>query len=259
VGGNLNLSYRLETEIDAARAKAGVGSVELRAAPASHHALVLPGGLRHTLRLDPDPARTFNRFKPNVRNKIRSAERSGVTIVRAEQEVDLTRTFYVLHVATRRRLGVPVQPRRYFSLLWRRVLEPGVGFLLIARAGGRPVAAAVFLAWGGTVIYKYGASDAASTNLRPNNAILWYAIDWACENGYSTFDFGRTDFANEGLREFKRSWGTEEEALTYAVIGPTRVSGSSAERATRLMGPFIRHTPRFVCKGIGRALYRYAA
>jgi CelD/BcsL family acetyltransferase involved in cellulose biosynthesis len=253
------VQIRFETELDAARRQAGVRSVELRAAPAGSRTLAVPGGFRHTLQLDPDVKATFGSLKPSVRNKVRSAERSGVTVTRGDHEDDLTRTFYALHTATRRRLGVPVQPRRYFSLLWHRLLERELGFLLIARWEGRPVAAAVFLAWNDTVVYKYSASDASALSLRPNNALLWEAISWACDNGYSTFDFGRTEPANPGLREFKRGWGTDEAPLAYAVIGPDRVSASRSERASRFFGPFIRRTPPFVCRGIGRALYRYAA
>jgi CelD/BcsL family acetyltransferase involved in cellulose biosynthesis len=256
---NSVISMSLEAEIDRARQDAGVGSVELRARFPSGRSPIRPGGFRHTLRLEPDPEMTFSRLKPSVRNKIRSASKGKLTVARAEHEADLTRTFYGLHTATRRRLGVPVQPRRYFSLLWRRFLEPGLGFVLIARTGTKPVGAAVFLAWNGTAIYKYGASDAAYWNLRPNNAVLWHAIKWACENGYSIFDFGRTELANEGLREFKRGWGTEETSLTYSVVGPTRVSASKAERAAQLTRPVIRHAPPFVCRALGRALYRYAA
>lgn len=259
VSGGDDLRARLELEVDAARQEAGVAAAELRAAPSSEDAVALPAGLRHTLRLERDPQETFNRLKPSVRNKIRSAERSGLAVAVAESEDDLIQTFYALHSATRRRLGVPVQPRRYFSLLWRRILDPGLGFLLVARAGGRPVAAAVFLGWKRTVVYKYGASDADAWKLRPNNAVLWHAINWACENGFSTFDFGRTESGNDGLREFKRGWGTEETPLAYTLIGPADAPSSTTERGARLMAPFIRRSPPFVCRALGQALYRYAA
>jgi CelD/BcsL family acetyltransferase involved in cellulose biosynthesis len=259
VVGDAKLQARLHNELEAARAEAGVASVELRAAPSGDHAQRVPAGLRHTLRLDRDPEQTFARFKPSVRNKIRSAERNGVIVSPAEDEDELTRTFYALHAATRRRLGVPVQPRRYFTLLWRRVLEPGLGFLLVARSGGRAIAGAVFLTWRGTMIYKYSASDASASRLRPTNALLWHAIRSASENGDSTFDFGRTDFDNPGLRDFKLAWGTDEESLAYSMIGPTQVSGSRRKRAARLTEPLIRRSPMFVCRGLGWALYRYAA
>jgi hypothetical protein len=66
---------------------------------------------------------------------------------------------------------VPVQPRRFFELLWRLVLEPGLGFLLLAHAGARPVAGAVFLRGSRCLTYKYGASDASAWPLRPNHAV----------------------------------------------------------------------------------------
>jgi CelD/BcsL family acetyltransferase involved in cellulose biosynthesis len=260
VGGDSHLQARLEVEIDAARREAGVGCVELRASPASSSAVAFDGGLRHTLQLDHDPETVYRRFKPKqVRHAIRYAERSGVIVSRAEREEDLCRTFYALHTATRRRLGVPVQPRRYFSLLWRRIVEPGLGFVLVARVRERPVAAAVFLAWNGTVVYKYSASDASAWNLRPNNAVLWHAMRWGCENGYSTFDFGRTDRANEGLRMFKRGWGAEEQPLPYASIGHAQAQSLGAGPVAGLGRAVIRRSPSFVCRAIGEALYRYAA
>ena len=260
VGGNRLLQARLEAEIDAARQRAGVGVVELRTTPASDYAFAFDVGLRHTLELNRDPETVYSRFKPKqVRHAIRYAERSGVIVAEAEREEELSGTFYALQTATRRRLGVPVQPRRYFSLLWRRIVEPGLGFVLVARIGDRPVAAAVFLAWKGTVVYKYSASDATAWSLRPNNAVLWHAIRWACENGYSTFDLGRTDRANEGLSAFKRGWGAEEVSLTYAAIGKAAAGRPGVGRVAGLARAVIRHSPPFVCRALGTMLYRYAA
>ncbi len=260
VGGDRRQQARLEVEIDAARREAGVGLVELRATPASDSAFAVEGGLRHTLQLEPDPEAVYRRFNPKkVRHAIRYAERNGVRVLQGEHADELCRTFYALQTATRRRLGVPVQPRRYFSLLWRRIVEPGLGFVLVARIRERPVAAAVFLAWNGTVVYKYSASDASAWSLRPNNALLWHAMRWACENGYSTFDFGRTDSANEGLRSFKRGWGTEEAPLVYARMGRTEPRPMGAGRVAGVGRTVIRRSPSFVCRAVGKALYRYAA
>ena len=256
--GSRSLQARLEVALDAARLDAGIKSLELRSLPASGHAYAVAQGLRHILTLDAEPDKVLSRMKPNVRNKIRAADRSGVDVVWEQDEEALTRTFYELHAATRRRLGAPVQSRRYFALLWRRIIEPGLGFLLVARVDDRPVAAAVFLRWRGVIVYKYAASDAAAWRLRPNNAVLWHAIEWACRNGWSTLDFGRTDFAHEGLRTFKRQWGADELPLSYAVLGNARSTPAGHERAARLAQSLIRHSPSLVCRGLGR-LYRYAA
>jgi CelD/BcsL family acetyltransferase involved in cellulose biosynthesis len=259
VVGDGDLQARLEAEIDAARLEAGIDSVELRATPAGDRALIRPSGLRHTIQLEPDPDSVFLRLKRDVRRAIRFAAKGGVVVTRSEREEDLTQTFYGLHTETRRRLGVPVQPRRYFSLLWRRVVKQGLGFVLVARVKDRPVAASVYLPWNRTLIAKYSASDAAAWSLRPNNAVLWHAISCACEEGYSTLDLGRTDAGDEGLREFKRRWDAEEVPLVYGMLGRARASGSGAERLARLARPFIQRSPLFVCRGLGKAFYRYAA
>jgi CelD/BcsL family acetyltransferase involved in cellulose biosynthesis len=166
-------------------------------------------------------------------------------------------TFYRLHVSNRRRLGTPVQPKRYFRLLWERLVEPGFGFVLVAYASDRPAAAAVFLAWNNTMIYKYSASDPKLWKLRPNNLLLWTAIRWGCENGYRTFDFGRTDLDNEGLRAFKRGWGTVERELVYSSIGGAGVE-TSGGRALKLVRPLIQHMPPWFCRALGEVAYRYA-
>ena len=214
----------------------------------------------HTLELERDPSAVFSRFKrTQVRQRITKAEREGVTVRRGSTPEDLTRIFYGLHVTTRRRLGVPVQPHRFFELVWREIVDRGLGSVLIAELDGRPIAAAVFLAWGSTTTYKYSASDPAYWSLRANNLVLSHAIRTACEGGYRTFDFGRTDASNRGLREFKLGWGTTEHELAYTYFGSRSPGSVGAGRLHGLGGAIIRHSPAFVCRASGELLYRYAA
>jgi CelD/BcsL family acetyltransferase involved in cellulose biosynthesis len=215
----------------------------------------------HTLTLVSDPAIVFRAFrKTQVQQRITRAERAGVTVRRAESCADLG-LFYGLHVQTRRRLGTPVQPWRFFRLLWERILAVGLGFAQLATHEERVIAGAVFLAWNGTVIYKYSASDPTFWSLRPNNLLLWTAIRWGCTNGYRLFDFGRSDLDNPGLRDFKDGWGTREEPLVYSSLG-SPVGGSRpalAGQAAHAVSSIIRHSPAWVCRGLGEVLYRYAA
>jgi len=212
----------------------------------------------HMISLGADPERIQSGFKPTVRHDIAKGHRAGVTVRRAEAVGDLVDTFYRLHVRTRQRLGVPVQPRRYFLRLWQRILEPGLGFCLLAFSDHRPVAGAVFLAWKDTVMYKYSASDHHYLNLRPNHVLLWEAIRWSSANGYSALDLGRTDLDNRGLRHYKSSWGAREEPLVYSTLGEPGGSGLST-RGGQLLSPLIRHSPPSVCRAIGELLYKYAA
>jgi CelD/BcsL family acetyltransferase involved in cellulose biosynthesis len=155
---------------------------------------------------------------------------------------------------------VPVQPRRFFRLLWENTISTGLGSVLIVEASAQPIAAAVFLAWNETVIYKFGASDASSWSLRPNHLLFWHAIRAACEQGCRWFDFGRTDFGQEGLRNFKLSWGAVEEPLVYGTLGGKPGSAPQAEgMAARMLEPVIRHGPLLLCRAFGETLYRYVA
>jgi CelD/BcsL family acetyltransferase involved in cellulose biosynthesis len=251
-------------EIDLVRAlhkaskAAGIRRVEFRAqlkgtSSASRTAF------RHVVALDHDPDRVFARFHSAVRTHIRQAGRRGVTIRRAEHPEDLD-SFYRLHLRSRRRQGVPVQPRRFFRLLWKYVIDPGLGTLLIAEASDEPIAADIFLSWNGMSIGKFSASDERAWRLRANNLVIWHSIKAACEQGSRRFDFGRSDVGNEGLRSFKLSWGAVEEPLVYGTLGATPEPAPEKNgMADHLLASVIRHGPPVLCRAAGEVLYRYAA
>ena len=213
---------------------AGVRRVEIRA-PIAGGSAAGPTALRHVLALGRDPAEVYAGFhRSQVQRNIRRAEREGLTVRRATRPDDLVDTFYRLHLRTRRRQGVPVQPRRFFRLLWENTITTGLASVLIVEVSAQPIAAAVFLAWNGTMIYKFGASDASSWSLRPNHLLFWHAIRAACEQECRWFDFGRTDIGQEGLRNFKLSWGAVEEPLIYGMLGGRPGSAPPAEGITAM-------------------------
>ena len=251
---------QLAAALQRAGRAAGVRRVEVRA-PIVGGSAVGPTALRHMLALGRDPAEVYAGFhRSQVQRNIRRAEREGLTVRLAARPHDLVDTFYRLHLRTRRRQGVPVQPRRFFRLLWENTIATGLGSVLIVEASGQPIAAAVFLTWNGTVIYKFGASDPSRWSLRPNHLLFWHAIRAACEQGCRWFDFGRTDIGQEGLRNFKLSWGSVEEPLVYETLGGRPGSAPTANGvATRMLGSVIRHGPLLLCRAFGETVYRYVA
>lgn len=235
--------------------EAGVGLLEIHAPVEAPGAYGYARGFVHELRLG-DPEALFRAFRPQVRRNIRKAQRCGVVVREGARRSDLTRVYFDLHAATRRRLGVPPQPRRFFEALWRHVVEPGLGFLLLAEHGGEPVAGALFLDWNGRVVYKYGASDARRWPVRPNNLLFWECILRACAEGAHTLDLGRTDLDDHGLREFKRGWGAAERPLAYTVFGRAT---EPAQHSGRILRTVLRLAPAPLGRAIGTALYRFAA
>jgi CelD/BcsL family acetyltransferase involved in cellulose biosynthesis len=235
-----------------------VSRLEIRALVSGSSVHRRSSSVLHTLRLGADPDVIFRTFKPSAQRSVLKAIRDGVTVRTANTPAELIDTFYGLHARTRARLGIPVQPRRYFRMLWQSLIDRGLGFVLLASTNKEAVAGAVFLAWNGTIEYKYGASIPEFWNLRPNHLLFSTAIRWGCEHGYRVLNFGRTDLADIGLRAFKRSWGAIEEPLVYSTLGePPRPAHAAALMG--LMRPFLRRTPPWVCRVAGELVYRYAA
>jgi CelD/BcsL family acetyltransferase involved in cellulose biosynthesis len=190
------------------------------------------------------------------RQNIRKAKRCGVTIESGHEEQHL-RAFYALHLETRRRKGVPIQPWSFFRKLGELLLASGLGFVLLAYHEDRCIAGAVFLHFNRTLTYKYGASASSGLLLRPNNLIMWTAIEWGCHHGYHVLDMGRTQADDAGLRRYKNGWGGEENELVYSSFGPYKPS-SLMRQVTPWSATAIRHSPRWVCQALGQLLYRYA-
>jgi len=216
--------------------------------------------VQHVLALDGDPAAQRARIHATHRKRIRQAERSGLAVRLGRSHEDVA-DFYRLHVATRRRQGVPVQPRAFFEAVWRHVIGPGLGIVaLAAPLGGRPVAGAVVLAWNGTAIAKFQASDEAAWRLRPNHLVYWTVIRWAADHGHRRFDFGRTDAGQDGLLQWKAGWGAEAIPLRYSrTEGPAAAGAGGGGPLAAAMRHVIRRSPDVVCRGLGALLYRYAA
>ena len=210
---------------------------------------------RHITRLNSDSQQVFRNFsKTCVQQRIRKAEKYGLEIRMSNRWEDV-RLFYGLHLETRRRLGAPVQPLRFFRLLWTQLISQGLGFLLLAYKDSRLLAGAVFLHYNKTLTYKYSASDPAYWHLRPNNLLLWNAICWGCEHGYHVFDWGRTDLDNAGLREFKLGWGNEEQIIHYSVLSDCPPKVYMGGRGKRLRTSLIQRLPTWTNRLIGELFY----
>jgi CelD/BcsL family acetyltransferase involved in cellulose biosynthesis len=214
-------------------------------------------GVMHSLDLRRGPDALRKSLSTQTRRMIARAAREGVSTSVRRDRGALLDVFYGLHLETRRRQGVPIQPRRFFGHLWRHLLEPGLGDVAIAEIDGTPVAAVVVLRFGRTVTYKFGASDDLARETGANHALLWAAIETAASAGFSVFDFGRTDLGHDGLRRFKAGFGAVEVPLRHTWLGTA--PGDDPGRARALLAAAIRISPRWVCRAAGSALYRYVA
>lgn len=256
---NILFQRKLFKYISELQIEYGVSRIEIRGAlPDADHVHRNSEQVLHLLKLSNDPQEVFDSFHYQVRKKsISRAERDGVKIRWAKDKNDLD-TFYRLHLMTRSRLGVPIQPKHYFELLWNNIIDAKLGFILLAYKDSLPIAGSIFLTYKNTLIYKYSASDIEYRKFRANHLILWTAIRWGCEQGQTMFDFGRTDVSDVGLRSFKTSWGANETPLIYSTMA-FRPPSKTSSRLQDIMGTIIRNSPSLVCRITGEILYKHFA
>lgn len=210
---------------------------------------------RQTVSLDPNPEIVAQRFERVHKQNIRSAMNRGVRLEWGKS-TNFIQIFYNLQVETRMRQGVPVQPYLFFKNLVSLVVDHEMASVLLAYIDDECIAGLVLLHWGESVIAKYAASREKYWSLRPNNLLFWEGIRWACDNGYSYFDLGRTEAENRGLRRYKKGWGAQEESLPYSIFGK-KTSFSSNSVIRKSMGYILKHSPAFICKVSGNLLYKH--
>jgi CelD/BcsL family acetyltransferase involved in cellulose biosynthesis len=209
----------------------------------------------HVLSLPPKVEDAFENFEPSVQRNIRKAERAGVT-VEFGTDAATVRAYYELHCRTRTKHGAPPQPFRFFEALGTHILEPGHGFIALAKHGGRPIAGAVFFRFARTAIYKFSASDERFQDLRGPNLVIWQGLRRLIATGVMELDFGKTSQVNEGLRRFKRQWGAEERVIRYARYDfARRRFVKTSDLAAGLQARIFALMPLAVSRLIGRAVY----
>ena len=205
--------------------------------------------LFHALDLRPSLEAIYRRFHADcVRRKIRRAERDGLTVDSGNSE-SLLRDFYALQVITRKRHGIPPQPRHWFQNLMASLGDKAV--IRVARLQERPVAAILTLQHKITSVYKYGCSDENFSNHGGMQLLFWREIEEAKAHGMESLDMGRCDLENTGLAIFKERLGAERREIHYYRYPAGKPGRSSSRMLSRL--------PKPILIALGRLLYRHIA
>ncbi|MCL4797891.1 MAG: GNAT family N-acetyltransferase [Bryobacteraceae bacterium] len=216
----------------------------------------------HSLDLTTGLSALFRGFhKSSTQRKIRRAERCGLKYSAGQSELLLSQ-FYRLLLLTRRRHGLPPQPR-----LWFQNLIACFGDALTIRVAsfeGRPVASILTIRHKDTLVYKYGCADHRYFPFGGMHYLLWTAIQEAVGEGVRGMDLGRSEAGHQGLITFKDRWGAARQPLRYYRLPypgrPTReYNRGSLKRGQYWAGKAISHLPGWILDPLGRLLYRHMA
>jgi FemAB-related protein (PEP-CTERM system-associated) len=234
----------------------GASAVELRCAqrlgvsaePMEHKVnLVLP--------LPVEADRLWKQLDGSVRNQVRKAERSGLSVEfgGAEKLGD----FYAIHAARMRELGSPVHARRFFSAIFDAF--GGRARVALVRKGTTTIGGLIVLALGNVLAVPWASCLSQYLKLCPNMLLYWETLRNGCAQGFQRFDFGRSS-RGSGTYRFKRQWGAEEEPLFWYTI---RLDGrrdrprpSAARHAAWLTGSW-RRLPLAATRRLGPHIRKY--
>lgn len=162
------------------------------------------------LPLTPDPDEVWRSFRPEIRNRVRKAEKSGLVATSGRQE--LLREFYRLWTVRMGQLGTPC----YSKSLFRNILEtfPKYSRIFVVKLGNLTVGASFNCSFNGLCQCRWAATRIEFNRLAPNTMLYWSAIRYHCLAGDRTFDFGRSTPGGSQY-EFKRRWRTKPIQLHY--------------------------------------------
>jgi hypothetical protein len=217
---------------------------------AKHHYLVLRQTGAH--------AGLHARVRKRIKELVRKSHRCGV-VVRAGGTAEDWLKFYDLYARTRRRLGLPAMPRRFFENLATHL--PERLDLSLAELDGHTVGALLGLHFNGLFLVEWVGDTPQGRAIGVNHRLYWEAIERATQLRCHTFSFGRTDTANHGLRDFKRRWGTIEQdipSLFGTKAGLSPMTSPSGGRGRRLIAQSVLgYAPPWLYRRLSDFCYRH--
>ncbi len=156
----------------------------------------------------------FKVFKTDCRNFIRQFERRGAIYERAIPNDDFAEEYYeqLKDVFAKQNL-VPTYSLEKVKCMLRH-LKDGETVLcqrIKDPETNKSIATSIFLAYNHTFYFWGGASFRSGQHYRPNEYMLWRAIQFWRDKGYCTFDM-------VGVRDYKRKFGSHEVQYAHIMI-----------------------------------------
>jgi serine/alanine adding enzyme len=134
------------------------------------------------LELSSGPAEVWKQLRPQIRNRIRKAEKAGLVVTTGGLE--MLADFYQI---------------------WTRRMH---------QLNGTPVGGLFVYGFNGLAQSRWGAVLTEYNDISPNYLLNWAAMQYFSATGAKVFDFGRSTVGS-GQHVFKKRWGAKQIPLAY--------------------------------------------
>jgi len=166
--------------------------------------------VRMLLNLPDSSEMLMKSFKSKLRSQITKPLKEGLTS--RTGGVELLEDFYKVFLVNMRDLGSPV----HSADLMRHVLSEFAerSRIFVIYKSQEPVASALVIGFGEVLRNLWASSLRKYASLSPNMLLYLRMLEFACDNGYRVFDFGRST-RGEGTYKFKEQWGAQPVVLHW--------------------------------------------
>jgi FemAB-related protein (PEP-CTERM system-associated) len=149
-------------------------------------------------------------FPSKLRSQIRRAQKESMVVLIGEKEY--LDDFYCVFSRCMRDLGTPVYGKRFFETILS-VFSKEARICLV-RWKEKTLAAGLMYGFRRTLEVPWASSDKRYNHLAPNMLLYSSALEYACQEGFHLFDFGRST-PGSGTYRFKEQWGARPVPLHW--------------------------------------------
>jgi len=149
-------------------------------------------------------------FPSKLRSQVRRAQKVGMTVRFGGREH--LEEFYTVFSRGMRDLGTPVYGKNFFEAILQTF--PKESRICLLSSKGVTLAAGFLYGFRNTLEIPWASSDRRYNHLAPNMLLYNSVLEYACQEGFQLFDFGRST-PGSGTYRFKEQWGARPVPLHW--------------------------------------------
>ena len=194
-------------------------------------------------------------FKAKLRSQIKKPFKEGLYIKIGGPE--LLNDFYKVFSINMRDLGSPVHSKKLIQNVFEEF--SGKAKIVMVYKDNEPVACSVVVGFKDTLENPWASALREYSRLSSNMLLYWTMLEYAGDNGYIYFDFGRSS-PDEGTYKFKQQWGSKPTPLHWQYIylkGEPPASETSEKAKFEKAIRYWQKLPVSVTKILGPRIRKY--
>jgi len=149
-------------------------------------------------------------FSSKLRSQVRRAQKEGMAVRMGGGE--LLEDFYHVFSRNMRDLGTPVYGKVFFDAIVQTF--PKQARICVVYWKDQPLATGFLYGFRKMLEVPWASSDRRYNHLAPNMLLYSSVLNYACQESYKVFDFGRST-PKSGTYQFKKQWGAKPVQLYW--------------------------------------------